>query len=868
MADNILKVETQVNVAPLKDGMAQASAATQQAAAEMSGSLKTVEQATADLAAAQADMAAIVKAVGGAIDESNAAWGVYADAQQRAATAAAELAAAQAAAASAATAGAGAATAAAAATDEESAAHMRLVPRLSASNAGIRLNASAIGSLVPLIGVAAVAMGVELVDKLKDAEIELNNFAQAAGVSVESLATLQQAIAENGGSAKDLNSAWRQLNENIARLRTGDTEIAKAFAELGINLAGVLDGSLSLDQIFVKIADDLQDGTNTAQMAGAAQIVLGASSMNLLGAMKQLNAAQLDAGSSAAVYGKAIQDAEPDAVKMQGATATLGARAKEVGLMFLSWGASIATGLEKGMEALDKFRAAMGNPGEGTLANFGIGPGAPSAGPMPQSPFAGPSPNAKFSGAGGDFTSDAERNSAAVNTLVAAIMTADAAGKDHKKTLEANIDAIRALAATVEGQASPALQKYAAQLEQIRATSVAKETSKLAEAARKVSSAQQEFDRKSVSAGIDVESMSTKRISDEADIAAASIIRSAQSAARAYKEQEAAAQESYAGEAQAIESKAALDKATLDQSVAAHKASGQQELQQQLAINQQEHDAMVALLDQELAALDKNDTNYLAEKQRINNEIQTANEKLAISNVQAHTQSLNTITRSWATAFNSINRTLDESVRGVIMGTETMGQAWVRLGANLLASMVEAFAKMELKSLETELAMRLQHTATIAQKAATDAAAVAASETTRITFAIGAVTSNAAVAASGAYAATAMIPFVGPELAPAAAASAEAGTLAFLPQASFDVGAWKIPDDITARVHAGEMIVPAGPAETFRRALSGTPGSSTVHIHMPPVSAMDFRGVDQVLQQHSDAIGKIVSTLVRKGKLG
>jgi hypothetical protein len=105
----------------------------------------------------------------------------------------------------------------------------------------------------------------------------------------------------------------------------------------------------------------------------------------------------------------------------------------------------------------------------------------------------------------------------------------------------------------------------------------------------------------------------------------------------------------------------------------------------------------------------------------------------------------------------------------------------------------------------------------------------------------------AATAGAAAWASTAAIPVVGPELAPAAAAAAFKGASAFsaavaLP--SFAVGAWNLPHDMTARVHAGEMIIPAGPAAAMRAAASGGSasggGGGDVHLHAH-ISAIDTR---------------------------
>lgn len=149
-----------------------------------------------------------------------------------------------------------------------------------------------------------------------------------------------------------------------------------------------------------------------------------------------------------------------------------------------------------------------------------------------------------------------------------------------------------------------------------------------------------------------------------------------------------------------------------------------------------------------------------------------------------------------------------------------------------------------------------------AARAATETAAGATALTEQGLIGAAEVTSNAAIAASAAFAATAAIPIVGPELAPAAAAAAEAATLAFLPQASLAVGTNYVPNDMVAQIHAGERIIPAADnrqlmsvlnnVEQARAANSNTPaaandGDSHFHYHdhsgtMTPSQIMANRG--------------------------
>lgn len=80
----------------------------------------------------------------------------------------------------------------------------------------------------------------------------------------------------------------------------------------------------------------------------------------------------------------------------------------------------------------------------------------------------------------------------------------------------------------------------------------------------------------------------------------------------------------------------------------------------------------------------------------------------------------------------------------------------------------------------------------------------------------------------------------------------------------FATGAWELPRDTLAQVHAGEMIIPAAHADTLRSALSGSPGGSYgssgggdrhLHVHY---SAERGTTLD-TLRQHSRALAKMVS---------
>ena len=78
--------------------------------------------------------------------------------------------------------------------------------------------------------------------------------------------------------------------------------------------------------------------------------------------------------------------------------------------------------------------------------------------------------------------------------------------------------------------------------------------------------------------------------------------------------------------------------------------------------------------------------------------------------------------------------------------------------------------------------------------------------------------------------------------------------------ASFAVGAWELPHDMIAQVHAGEMIIPAGPAAAIRAGGSGTVatggGGGDVHLH---VHAIDAGSVTALFRSQGADLARIVS---------
>ncbi|HTZ79053.1 MAG TPA: hypothetical protein VMC10_14145 [Stellaceae bacterium] len=146
----------------------------------------------------------------------------------------------------------------------------------------------------------------------------------------------------------------------------------------------------------------------------------------------------------------------------------------------------------------------------------------------------------------------------------------------------------------------------------------------------------------------------------------------------------------------------------------------------------------------------------------------------------------------------------------------------------------------------------------------------AASAATETTSTLSSITKHAASAAAAVYDSVAQIPYVGWVLAPIAAGAAFVAVEAYgalMP--SFDSGAWNLPQDMVAQVHAGESVIPAGIAGSMRDFFAGggadgDAGGGNVAVTFN-VSSMDGASVLSTLKRNQGALMSVIRDAVRNG---
>jgi hypothetical protein len=160
---------------------------------------------------------------------------------------------------------------------------------------------------------------------------------------------------------------------------------------------------------------------------------------------------------------------------------------------------------------------------------------------------------------------------------------------------------------------------------------------------------------------------------------------------------------------------------------------------------------------------------------------------------------------AWTTGFNFIESTADTVLKGVLLGTQTWQQSMARIFSDLAVSFAESVANMMMQWLALEALG-------IGAGASGGAGGIVGAGGSGLLGMLG---------LGGGLAGGGLLGGLFGGAAAGGGAVSAAGDLGAL--AMFQAGAWSIPQDMVALVHAGEMILPAGVAEMARAGGSVAP---------------------------------------------
>jgi hypothetical protein len=200
----------------------------------------------------------------------------------------------------------------------------------------------------------------------------------------------------------------------------------------------------------------------------------------------------------------------------------------------------------------------------------------------------------------------------------------------------------------------------------------------------------------------------------------------------------------------------------------------------------------------------------------------------------------------------------------MIDGTQTLGQAFAKMGQQMLSGMESMLQKMLSDWLENHIMQLLIHTQTKQSEVAVDQTTSAEKQAINMQDHMKNIFLAAKEAGANAWKSASAI---NPLLGAVAAAAAFAGVMAFGAMGSAEGGQYLVPGTQLTMLHAQEMVLPAGIASRMRDVVegraSGDGGGITVMVNHS-VNAVDADSFQKVVRKHGNMIGNEVARALKK----
>lgn len=333
-----------------------------------------------------------------------------------------------------------------------------------------------------------------------------------------------------------------------------------------------------------------------------------------------------------------------------------------------------------------------------------------------------------------------------------------------------------------------------------------------------------------------------------------------------YAQQRSAADAQITAEENHANAQVAIEEDTIKTKQQLGELSAIQEVNALKALEEQKYEIALKALNDRLAL----DHTELAEKLKLQKQIQDLESKHSVEMAKLNNQMVVQTANTYLKFMEPVQRAISGTVQGMIQGTLTLKQGVANLCQSMLASFVDMLAQSLMKWIATEMAKSASAAAGAATRTAIQTTEQTEGMAASATAGKTSIMNDASKAAAGAYAATADIPYIGPILAPAAAAVAFAATAAFGSGIASAAGGWEVPYDTFAMVHKDEKILPARVSKGLdqlltnqeRGATGGRPGGKDVHLHMH-INATDAKSFQDQLSRSDSHLYQLSRKFVR-----
>lgn len=768
-------------------------------------------------------------------------------------------------------------------------------------HARLSVFSSAINSFSEFLvaGLALEQVG-ETINRVAESGEQMEKLSQETGLTTEQLSGLKVLAAETGTSFDEFTRLIDKLPSTMQQAATGTGKAAEAFAAMGIRVTGANGQLLPMGQVLDEVSAKLSsyaDGTNkTALETDIFGAKIGASLLPMLNELGQIgiqgaiaqsdNLNQTWTGASAEAAEQYEQDMGRAKLAVEGITdslvrhllpaldavanvmaPTLDAQISTLSERVNELGMRASVGMRQELEELKAQKAAL---------DASMQQQSQTVGGAAQGSVQAPTISASASGA--DFMKDQTAALDQQNEQIEASATSikEANAEKLQNTVQYWQGVLQAgnLTAAEELSVQTALAKAetAQKANQLSAgTSAAKSAAETqTEIAKDAAAERQQIDQSEYDAQVSVANSEIGIASSKYDTQVA-LWDEEVAANRMTKSQEVADEAS----AQAQLSKMKQDEVQMEIS------AQDQMYQAQLAELQNEVEVDAAGTAAKAKALDDIQVltaQHNATLEQLNADLVQQQQADVQKVLQAHEQAAQDTQAAWQKAFQPISQAFDTSINGIIQGTETMRQAEAKAAQSIALAFIDAEAKkltmfvaseamILARGVATEMGLTAASAAGNVSRLASKTAADATGKAEDVALGTAQINASAMKAAAGAYSAVAGIPIVGPVLAPAAAATAYAGVMAF--DVLSAAGGMVVPANVNplTQLHENEMVLPAHIASPLQAMIqgSGNMGGGGGDSHVTNNLTMNANvadGGDFVSQ-----VGAAFNSLVRSGAL-
>ena len=132
---------------------------------------------------------------------------------------------------------------------------------------------------------------IELTKSTLESVHEMENLGQAAGQTADWIFRLQQVAASHRVTLDDLGTAIRTLSRNLVEAQDPESKQAELFSKMGISTKDATGGIRNLGSVLLDVSDKFKSYANTAEKTNLATTLLGKGNMDMIALLNEGGAA-------------------------------------------------------------------------------------------------------------------------------------------------------------------------------------------------------------------------------------------------------------------------------------------------------------------------------------------------------------------------------------------------------------------------------------------------------------------------------------------------------------------------------------------------------------------------------------------------